>query len=371
MVPFKYGQVVMGSDFCDRGKIFDDVLEHLKSGQNIALLGERRVGKTSIICEAARQMKKQVLYCDFWAVKTVEDVCKRMIKGVLEIETSEAWYIKILKQLSSLRPVFSIDPITHMPELTFEDQQKAKSPQSVSEALRFVRDIVKDKKAIVVLDEFQGILSIKESQEVIALMRSDIQFHKQTPYVFAGSIRHKLERVFSDPDSPMYNLAKRMTVHNIPRDSFKAFLSKKFKKGGRTVEDEVFDKIFELTAEIPGDVQCMCEALWSVSDQGDVIDEEKFRLALLLIFAREKATYDDKVLNLTNYQTRCLKTVAVLGGEKVFSNEFIRRSGLPTPAAVQRSLEKLLVTNILFESNGEYRFFDPFFRAWLIHSGAL
>ncbi|MCK4303664.1 MAG: hypothetical protein KAY24_05440 [Candidatus Eisenbacteria sp.] len=49
MNPFKYGQVVSAGDFCPRPVLLKDLVACIKSGQNVVLQGERRMGKTSLI----------------------------------------------------------------------------------------------------------------------------------------------------------------------------------------------------------------------------------------------------------------------------------------------------------------------------------
>ena len=49
MNPFKYGQVVSAEDFCPRPQLIKEIMSFIKSGQNLCVQGERRVGKTSLI----------------------------------------------------------------------------------------------------------------------------------------------------------------------------------------------------------------------------------------------------------------------------------------------------------------------------------
>jgi AAA+ ATPase superfamily predicted ATPase len=370
VIPFKYGQVVTGNDYCDREPLQSQVKELISSRQNIVLLGERRVGKTSLIHEVSRKLGKKVLYCDFWAVNTIDDVCKRIFKGIFELEKKDSWHLKILKMLSGLKPVLSIDPLTLMPELSFESSPVAKHTESIIEALRVVREITND-HTLVVFDEFQGLMKVPKYEDLLTLMRSEIQFHGAVSYAFVGSIRHKMDKFFTNPDSPMYNSALRMTVDTIPRATFVKFLKKKFRRGKRSIDDSIFDQVYSLTNGVPGDIQCLCEALWSVSSESDHLNDEAYRRALLLIFSREKSSYEDKILALSNNQLKCLKAIARLGGANTMSSAFLAHSGISTPSSVQSALERLQDINILYNKENEYRFFDPFFKAWILHAAGL
>ena len=45
MNPFKYGSIVLGKDFCGREDLLKQISNQIKASQNIAVFGERRVGK--------------------------------------------------------------------------------------------------------------------------------------------------------------------------------------------------------------------------------------------------------------------------------------------------------------------------------------
>jgi AAA+ ATPase superfamily predicted ATPase len=66
MIPFKYGTIVSGRDFCGREALLEQIISYIESAQNIVILGERRVGKSSAVYEAVLGSKGgQLLYVDF------------------------------------------------------------------------------------------------------------------------------------------------------------------------------------------------------------------------------------------------------------------------------------------------------------------
>jgi len=56
-------------------------------------------------------------------------------------------------------------------------------------------------------------------------------------------------------------------------------------------------------------------------------------------------------------------------GEKIFSVPFMKAAGFNNPSSVRRAITRIVKLNILFESGDEYRFANPFFRAWLPYKG--
>jgi len=220
-----------------------------------------------------------------------------------------------------------------------------------------------------VFDEFQDILEINNADEAIALLRSKIQFHNNIAYVFVGSMRHKMDEIFTSSNSAFFKSAIPLTVDPMPYEEFSEFLVKKFKKGRRKVFKETLKQVFEIANNITGDIQQLCETLWEVTPEGDTVSSGKLKAALELIFAREQKSYETFVSLLTDFQLKCLTALAKEGGRKVYSMDFIKAVGHHSSASVSRAITRMININILFKSGKEIRFVNPFFKAWLLPRG--
>ena len=369
MNPFKYGTIVSGEDFCGRRSLLRQIIGHIESSQNIVLLGERRVGKSSTVYEAFLKCKRgQLLYVDLLGIKSIDALCRRILRAIIILEQKTKWFNRIIKTLSYLRPSISVDPITSMPTVSFDASVEMKA-NSIPEVLTLIESLGKKRRLVVVFGEFQDILNVEDSHEALSLLRSKIQFQSGIPYMFVGSIRHKMDEIFTNHDSPFFKSAIPLTVEPLPYEEFSGFLKKKFATGQRRVDDEVLEKVFEIASEIPGDIQQLCEALWEVSSEKEIISPNKLKNAIELIFAREQKSYENYISLLTNIQLRCLIAIAKEGGKRVFSASFMKSAGFNNPSSVRRAITRLIKLNILFESGGEYRFTNPFFRAWLPYKG--
>jgi len=366
MIPFKYGTIVSGKDFCGRVTLLKQISDYVESAQNIVVLGERRVGKSSAVYKAVRSTKKgKLLYVDLFGIKSIDTLCRRILRSIVVLDKKKSWFEKVVKNLSYLRPSISVDPITSMPTVSFDATIELEI-SSISEVFDLIASIHKKSPLVVVFDEFQDILNVEDPKGAFALIRSKVQFQGHIPYVFVGSIRHKMDHIFSDHNSPFFKSAIPITVNPLPFDEFSRFLKRKFKIGNREVADGLLKKVFEIADHIPGDVQQLCEALWQVSSESDTIDADTLNQALFLVFAREQKSYENYVALLTNLQFKCLMAIAKKGGKKVFSLPFLKAGGFNNPSSVKRAIERLTKINILFEKDGEVKFINPFFRAWLL-----
>jgi len=367
--PFKYGTVVSGKDFCGRKTLLKQIIGYIESSQRIAILGERRVGKSSAVYEAVLKCKRvRLLYIDLLGIKSIDALCRRILRAIVVLEQKTGWFDKIIKTLSHLRPSISVDPITSMPIVSFDASIEMQA-NSIPEVLTLIESLGKKRRLVVVLDEFQDVLNLEDSHEALALLRSKIQFQSDIPYIFVGSIRHKMDEIFTHHDSPFFKSAIPITVESLPYKEFSQFLKKKFSTGQRKIDNKVFEKVFKIANNIPGDIQQLCEALWEVTTEKETVSLDKLKNALELIFAREQKSYENYISLLTNIQLRCLTAIAKEGGKSVFSIAFMKSAGFNNPSSVRRAITRLIKLNILFESGGEYRFINPFFRSWLPYKG--
>jgi len=366
MNPFKYGQVVKEEDFCPRPKFLRNIEGFVRSAQNILLQGERRTGKTSLIFEALRRLRKRhVVYVDLLEVKSSDDLCKRIIKAVISMEEKSGVAEKLFKSLSRLRPTLSIDPVTGQTTISLDASIKLQ-PDSIESIMDMIGTINKKKAIVVVFDEFQDILNLKDYKEALALLRSKIQFHAKISYIFAGSIRNKMDDIFNHPDSAFFKSAIALNVGPIERAQFIAFLKSKYSLGKRFIDQPVLDLIFEIAEDIPGDIQQLCGAIWETTFYKDKIYASIIPKALQLIYAREFKGYEAILVQLTANQLKCLVGLAKIGGKAPLSTEFVREVGIELPASIKKALTRLIQLKIIYRYQREYKFVNPFFKSWLV-----
>ena len=361
--PFAYGRVVEGSDYCPRPKLEKLLAGLLESGQNVVLHGERRVGKTSLAVRAAR--KKRTVYVDFLACNDAGDVTERIVKAALKAANESGFLETAIKAFASLRPKVTIDPESGSIGATLDTQRSELTIDSIEAALEKLGELHKKKPIVVILDEFQDVLRIKDERVALARMRSVIQFQGDLPYVFSGSARDKMEMIFSDPDSPFFKSAITMEVAAHEGRGFRNFLTRKFESTKRKVSDDLFDAIEELGVRVTGDIQQLCWALWLSSEPGKTIDQDSIDDALDTIFQIERSKYEDTVLNVSATQQKVLSALATQGGKGLYTAEFKQSSGVNVVGSITKAVKRLEELRIVYRHLGEYRFSNPFFGVWM------
>ena len=156
---------------------------------------------------------------------------------------------------------------------------------SIQEVLDVIESLAQKKRFVVVFDEFQDVLNINDDGEAIALLRSKIQFHDNIPSVFVGSIRHKMDEIFTSPNSAFFKSAIPINVEPLPFEEFSKFLIKKFESGKRKVLPDTLEHVFNISNNITGDIHQICEALWEVTSVNGAVSSGNLKTSLELIFS--------------------------------------------------------------------------------------
>jgi hypothetical protein len=364
-MPFKYGCVVEGEYFCPRPELERQLREYAESGQNLVIQGERRMGKTSLVKKAVSGMKgERLLYIDLYGIRTLSDFCRRVMAGVGGVTEKMPFLKKALAHAHRLRPALTIDVNTGAPTIVV-DERAAAEPDSLGAVMATVENLAKEEKLCVVMDEFQDLLKLEDSNRILAEMRGTIQFQQDTPYFYLGSVRNDMLRIFTHYDSPFFKSALLFEVPPINPDEFAKFIVSRFRKGGCKIDTETARKIINFADGVSGDVQELCDALWSVTDEGGEATSEDIPKALSVVFAREKNGFEAAIADMTPNQLTVLKGLAETDASHVFSSEFMNHVHITSSGAVKRALNSLEASRLIYRHFGEYKFFNPFFREWL------
>ena len=369
MKPFKYGCVVGADFFCPRPSLLNRLTEYVRDGQNVVLVGERRMGKTSLVFAACKALRGyRMLYVDLLNIRTVSDLCNRVATAAAQMGKKASFGSRALSFISRLRPTLSVDPENGMPVISV-DTRTAEDPRSVSDVVSLIERFAREERMFVVFDEFQEVRKLDACDQVLALLRSRIQLLQDTCFVFSGSVRADMVSIFTDPASAFYKSALTLEVSSIPDDDFIPFLIRRFASGKRKASADFVRRILDFTNRTTGDVQQLCAAVWSVTEDGQSLQETDIAIALKDIFATEGGQFEFQTAKLTRYQLKALIAIAKFGGERVYSSEFLSRAEMPSTATLTKALRRLTDDRLIYNYRKSYRFFNPFLRAWLVSSG--
>ncbi len=365
MIPFKVGIFVTGRDFCDREAEIRKLTEYIESSFRVLIMGERRTGKSSLIMETSGRISGwKFVYIDLRTVATMEKLCERTANAIYSAFRTQSVLRSITNAISALRPGISIDSQTG-------DFKVSISPganpdyKSMEELLR----IAGKSRTIVVFDEFQDIMELPGYETILAGMRTVIQSQPDTAYIFSGSILHRMNRLFTDPDASFFRSAQQLNIGEINRNEFADYIRERFENGQRTVTENAMDEILQFGRSNPGDIQRLCIGIWDITDRNTEITLATVQRGMTQICNLESESFVDKLASLSANQIGCLSIITTMDSPIRVNSRFIANSGLKSYSAALAAMKGLEKKRILLRRGQNWYVSTPFFIHWFKTSG--
>jgi len=104
---------------------------------------------------------------------------------------------------------------------------------------------------------------------------------------------------------------------------------------------------------------------------GDEIGRAHLYDAIKLIFSREQKSYEIILSRLKSNQVKVLTALARQGGRSPMSALFVKAAGVKNASVVKQSLESLANQKILYQAGKEWKYSNPFFKAWILHRSSV
>jgi hypothetical protein len=187
--PFKYAGVVGKTAFCNRKQELSDLSRAMQNGDRLFLYSERRLGKTSLVKLALSNLpKKEYLwaYVDLWPTDGEASFASAIAKAITEslAGTADKMLAVAKSFFGRLTSTISTDSSGN-PQIGFQRGGDASHLPELQEVLKAPAEIAKHKnrKVVLVLDEFQRILEYGSDQAERTL-RSAIQDQENVSYIF-------------------------------------------------------------------------------------------------------------------------------------------------------------------------------------------
>ncbi|MEM4378835.1 MAG: ATP-binding protein [Candidatus Nitrosotenuis sp.] len=199
-----------------------------KTNVNYALIGHRRIGKSTIILEAKRKLEKHkiiVAYIDFGQysyspVDFAEALTERLTDAYAKtLPRSSKILSKIsasliqLKEIKRLRarfitsidgegkPVIEIDP--------FIKDRNENYAKALTNAFEYANKLskVSKKRVVIMIDEFQHVIDykrFKELQKILDIFKTILEQRANVSFVVSGSKIHYMKNILAEGQSPLF-----------------------------------------------------------------------------------------------------------------------------------------------------------------------
>lgn len=346
--PYETTSPVTGSRFFGRQLEISRILENPDT--NYLVLGNRRIGKTSLLREVERILRDKgdethVVYLDCSDLISTDDYIQKV---VARIEPRELSRLERQNYLSYFPSFLERMRLKHKARLIF------------------------------ILDEIDNLLvSQRGDWELLRILRASSN-KGACQYIIAGFREAQKEQYLLD--SPMFNFAQQISLNEFTMQQARELIITPMENLGvrfRNKED-VVGRIYEETAGHPNLIQYYCMILMRQLDQTgvreitpdsliDVYNEEGFKGHLLSSFMentrnREKAVVYSALLgslgknNLRNFSQSII-------------DASLHKSGITMKQLdIEEACNLLILAGILHRKDREYSFTSPVFANVLQHS---
>jgi len=361
-----------GADyFCDREKETEALISLLTNRNNVALISQRRYGKTDLIkhCFAQPQIAKHyhTFVIDIYATDSLTDFVNCLGAAVLDSlkpRGRKVWE-RFVSLLKSIRTGISYDA-NGTPSWTVELRELANPVVTLDEIFSYLESA--DLPCLLAIDEFQQITKYSDGN-VEAMLRTRIQSCTNANFVFAGSQHTLMGAMFTSPSRPFYQSVSVVNLGLIPCASYELFCKRHFSAAGRSLADGVVVRLYERMGGVTYYMQKVMNVLYMRTHRGcvtmEMLDEA---IAYSIEFA--SATYEDMVYQLPKQQKKLLYAIAREGKvENIFSGSFASRHRIRSVSSVNSAVKGLLERNILTAEKGVYSIYDKFLEFWLRGQG--
>lgn len=368
--PFLTTGYISEEYFCDRINETEKIIRLLQNENNVTLISERRIGKTALILHVFEKLIKEdefyTIYVDIFSSRSIEDFIKQISESILK-KFSENTSVgeSFWKFIKSLRPLISFDNITGEPQLQINYQTEQEKTQTLKNIFELLEK--QNKRVIVAIDEFQQIIEYPE-QNIEANLRTQIQFLKNTTFIFCGSKRKLLMDMFSNTKRPFYMSTQMMFLDKIKNDTYANFIEYHFNKNSISIEAEATKCILEYTKIYTFYTQKLCNRVFSLEPK--IVNKTIVIKAFTEIIEENRLTFLQIRALLTKAQWNYLIAIAKEDNIKqINSQDFLMKYKVGTASNSKRLMEALIEKNLITETpdlNGTtYSINDVYLFHWL------
>lgn len=367
--PFILHGYVSDDLFCDRVAETGIIREHLENGRNVALMAQRRMGKTGLISHFFHQKDIQQCYytflVDIYATKSLQEMVNVLGKEILS--ALKPFGRKVLELfmdcLRSVRSGISFDQYGN-PTWNVELGDIQNPEVTLDEIFRYLE--MADKPCLVAIDEFQAIC-MYPGKSVEALLRTKIQRCHNAYFVFSGSQRTMMTEMFLSHSRPFYQSTALQHIGAIDLSVYTEFAIRLFKEGSRVLYADVVEEIYSMFDGVTWYLQRILNKLYVLTTEGGECKKELVPVAITRILDESAFAYEALLYQLPAKQKELFRAICKEGkARNLMSEEFIRRHRLASASSIQSAIKGLLDKDFITRHDDYYESYDFFFRLWLL-----
>jgi hypothetical protein len=361
---FPTGGVVDHDDLVDREAILRELFTRtFEHGNSVVVSGPRQIGKSSLAHELKRQVDKAGgwgIYIDISKFTGDERELAHFIARTTydQARGSAGAFGRLREFISGApRPVFYQSDLDLA--VTFHGGKEQPTSVLIEDAFGLADTLAsqKDKRAVVIFDEFQELRKVK--RQIFAKVRSILQEHMgNAAYVFMGSEVGMLDALFRDPKMMPFRLATPIDPGTPSPEAWRAYITRRFAVNGISLLPGDADDLINYTGGHPRDLMEACEHLLTIRSLNPGVDGA-VALAKSKALRSMEVRFDELWRRLEQPAGTQTTALRIAKGDPVYGRGRPRKS-------VSRTVEALQEDGIIRRTGrGTYEFMEPLFGEYL------
>lgn len=378
--PFRIHGAVGGPYFTNRAREIRSIVRTLgEPSAKLLLIGERRVGKTSILLAAIERVRSRggkAFLVDLSTASSLSDVATRLLEGASR-GLSKSWkdFADVVARQVKATLSVRADPGSGLliPSLQVEARRAdiAEQRRTLGEVLDAIEEMARRRKTTVgvVLDEVQELHALGGEQAEWHL-RGVIQHHQHLAYVLAGS-RPSLLREMTGEGRAFYGMLDSIAIGPMDDTHLATWIDSRF-SGAKLSARGVGAECIRLAGPRTRDVVQLARKTYDVASTG-----KKRKIDAAIVAQAYTELIDDMDDGLraqwedaSGNQRDVLRAVAAsrwgLTTAAARTAFALGASGSVAKAAATLIEERRLISSS--EAPAGYAFDNPYFRGWVIRN---
>lgn len=366
-------------------------------GDNLALIGRRRVGKTLVLhkfadellaCPEHRRRNRErpilPIYFDIernltlpaiFASRfflTVGETCLRVIDQAPERSLG----LLSLTDLLSVAYRSDVPTLIEVGERFLREMEKAQIDERLLLELAFecleplARDI--DSDVMVILDEFQSITDFDrypQIRNVLGLLRGVMSRQEKVHYIVAGSSVRMMEQILQQAESPLFGQFRLLSLPPFDRDDTAQLLRKLLPQ--RDVPARVVGQVYHFTNGHPFYINCLGSAIHQLSAGEEITPETVERAIYAETMMKTGRIYQycnyvlETSLRAARGQTTLRSVMLLLADEGPLTSSQASRRLRRQAGQINNYFRRLLDYDLIVREGNEYHIVDPVLAMWI------
>ena len=369
--PFVVTERYVGPEyFCDRETETAELLSNIVNGRNTVLISLRRMGKSGLVSHLYNKEEirrgYECFFLDIYDTTSIDDFVLLFSKEVVSRLQSQGMKFieKFISIVNSMRVSFGSDPVTGQPSIEVSLQEIKNPVKTLEQIFSFLES--SSQPCVVTIDEFQQIADYKEGKKHIATLRTLVQSCVKTRFIFSGSNRRMMSKLFNSPSEPFFMSSSPIMLEPINKEKYVEFVSAHFGEADKPITIESIEYVYERFDGHTWFIQYVFNRLYEMSGKDTPATKELADEAVSYILSLFSPMFKEIFARMSEKQRALL--VAISKERKVTAptgEEFISKYSLRSASAVQGAMRPLIEDETIAFNNGLYFITNRFFSLWL------